>query len=170
MHLTGPRVTLRTPQASDVDALTRIVQEPSVARWWGAYDRDRVARELIVGDDDDTEPFVIEHDGRVAGFIQAWEETDPEFRHAGMDLFLTEAAQGHGLGPEAIRLLAAHLIDVRGHHRITIDPAADNANAIRAYEKVGFRPVGRLRQYQRMPSGEWVDGLLMELLAPELAR
>jgi aminoglycoside 6'-N-acetyltransferase len=170
MRLKGSRVTLRIPQASDAEALTRIVQEPSVARWWGVYDADRVVRELVVGDDDDVTLFLIEHEGSVAGFIQAWEESDPEFRHAGMDLFLTEGAQGQGLGPEAIRILAAYLIDVRGHHRITIDPAADNANAIRAYEKVGFRPVGRLRQYQRMPSGDWVDGLLMELLAADLVR
>jgi aminoglycoside 6'-N-acetyltransferase len=49
-----------------------------------------------------------------------------------------------------------------------IDPAADNAAAIRAYEKVGFRPVGVMRQYERLPGGEWHDGLLMDLLADEL--
>ena len=49
-----------------------------------------------------------------------------------------------------------------------IDPAADNVAAIRAYEKVGFRPVGVMRQYERLPGGEWHDGLLMDLLADEL--
>ena len=62
------------------------------------------------------------------------------------------------------------LIDRRGHHRLTIDPAADNANAIAAYAKVGFRPVGRLRRYQQVEPGVWIDGLLMELLADELVR
>ncbi len=61
-------------------------------------------------------------------------------------------------------------VDERGHHRCTIDPAADNTPAIRAYEKVGFRPVGVMRGYWRSPSGEWRDGLLMDLLAPELDR
>jgi aminoglycoside 6'-N-acetyltransferase len=61
-----------------------------------------------------------------------------------------------------------YLIDERGHHRLTIDPAADNAEAIRAYEKVGFRPVGVLREYWRAPGGAWRDGLLMDLLASEL--
>jgi hypothetical protein len=28
--------------------------------------------------------------------------------------------------------------------------------------------VGRLRRYQRMADGTWVDGMLMELLADEL--
>ena len=75
---------------------------------------------------------------------------------------------GRGLGPEAIRAVALHLIEERGHHRLTIDPAADNVRAIRAYGKVGFRPVGRLRRYQRYPDGSWRDGLLMDLLAEEL--
>jgi aminoglycoside 6'-N-acetyltransferase len=61
-----------------------------------------------------------------------------------------------------------HLIDERGHHRITIDPAAANTAAIRAYEKVGFRRVGVMRSYERDAGGDgWHDGLLMELLAGE---
>jgi aminoglycoside 6'-N-acetyltransferase len=63
-----------------------------------------------------------------------------------------------------------HLVEVGGHHRLTIDPAADNRQAIRAYEKVGFRPVGRLRRYQRFPDGSWRDGLLMEWLAGDDTR
>jgi aminoglycoside 6'-N-acetyltransferase len=63
------------------------------------------------------------------------------------------------------------LIDERGHHRNTIDPAADNAAAIRAYEKAGFKPVGVMRRYERDTGGDgWHDGLLMELLADELTR
>jgi aminoglycoside 6'-N-acetyltransferase len=63
--------------------------------------------------------------------------------------------------------LARFLIEDRGHHRLTIDPAAANERAIRAYEKVGFRKVGLLRRYQYYPDGTWQDGLLMELLAEE---
>ena len=64
--------------------------------------------------------------------------------------------------------LARHLLAERGHHRITIDPAAANTAAIRTYEKVGFRPVGVMRLYEQGPDGTWHDGLLMELLAGEL--
>ena len=45
-----------------------------------------------------------------------------------------------------------------------------NVRAISAYAKLGFRPVGILRSYQLMAGGEWVDGLLMDLLASELVR
>ena len=90
------------------------------------------------------------------------------YRHAGIDLFVATAHQGRGLGSDAIRTLARHLIEERGHHRLSIDPAADNGRAIRAYERVGFRRVGVLRAYERGPDGTWHDGLLMDLLAGEL--
>jgi aminoglycoside 6'-N-acetyltransferase len=71
-------------------------------------------------------------------------------------------------GPEALRAVARYLIDERGHHHLTIDPAAANARAIRAYQTIGFRPVGILRAYERGADGAWHDNLLMDLLASEL--
>jgi aminoglycoside 6'-N-acetyltransferase len=100
--------------------------------------------------------------------LQFTEEREPDYRHAGIDLFVGGAWQGQGTGPEAIRLVARYLFEVGAHHRITIDPAADNERAIRAYEKVGFRRVGMMRRYERRADGTWHDGLLMDLLREEL--
>jgi aminoglycoside 6'-N-acetyltransferase len=168
-RLVGQRVVLRAPVEEDMPPLAAIQGEPAVARWWPP-DTGQELHDMLFEPEPDVVPWVIEHEGRVVGFIQDWEETDPDYRHAGIDLFLTTAAQGQGLGPDAIRTLAAHLIDERGHHRLTIDPVATNERAIRAYARVGFRPVGRLRAYQRTPDGGWEDGLLMEMLANELLR
>ena len=60
------------------------------------------------------------------------------YRHADMDIFLATSRHGQGLGAEALRLLAHHLFEERGRHRLTIDPAAYNTTTIRAYEKAGF--------------------------------
>lgn len=169
MQLQGRRVSLRPPTVDDADALVDILAEPAVARWWPPFDRARVLADLIARREAE-EAFVIEHEGRIVGYIQAAEEVDPEFRHASIDLFLTTTSQGQGLGPDAIRVVAADLIDRRGHHRITIDPVAENTRAIAAYSKVGFRPVGILRQYQQMTDGTWADALLMDMLAEELVR
>jgi aminoglycoside 6'-N-acetyltransferase len=119
-------------------------------------------------DDDEVVLFTVEVDGEVAGAVQYHEEDDPDYRHAGMDIFLSEASQGRGLGPDALRTLARYLFEQRDHHRLTIDPAADNDRAIRAYQRVGFRPVGIMRRYERGPDGTWHDGLLMDLLREEL--
>jgi aminoglycoside 6'-N-acetyltransferase len=99
---------------------------------------------------------------------RAAEEETPDYGHAGIDLFLDAAHQGRGRGPEAIRLVARYLFETRGHHRLTIDPAAANTRAIRAYERVGFRAVGVMRAYERGRDGTWHNGLLMDLLAAEL--
>ena len=169
MEMQGRQVTLRSTTLADAPALAAILAEPGVARWWGTFDLERVVAELIDGDPEE-DPFVIEHDGEVVGYIQAVEEEEPDFRHAGIDLFLRTEAQGRGLGPDAIRTLAIELIDRRGHHRLTIDPVADNVRAIAAYAKLGFKPVGLMRRYQRMTDGRWADALLMDVLADELVR
>ncbi len=161
--LEGERVLLRPGRPEDADALVRIRKEPEVARRWGDVVEGEVEEDFIGNDGG----FVIEVDGEVVGAIQYGEEDDPMYRHASMDIFLATARHGQGLGPEAIRVLTRHLFEERGHHRLTIDPAADNVPAIRAYERVGFRRVGVMRSYERGPDGAWHDGLLMDMLREE---
>jgi aminoglycoside 6'-N-acetyltransferase len=150
----------------DVDGVAAIQAEPGVARWWGLPDEADLRRQAEGRND--AKAFAIESDGELVGLIQYEEENTPDFRHAGIDVFLAERAHGRGLGSDAVRTLARYLVRERGHHRLTIDPAAENAAAIRAYEKVGFRAVGVMREYWRAPDGTWRDGLLMDLLAREL--
>ena len=164
-RLVGERVTLRPIEEDDHTPLRSILAEPGVARWWGTASPDEAVADLY---ETYQTSFVIEVDGAVVGSLQVAEEDDPDYRHAGIDLFLAPDAQGRGLGPEALRLAARYLFEVRGHHRLTIDPAAENLRAIHAYERVGFRPVGIMRQYERGRDGTWHDGLLMDLLAGEL--
>ncbi|WBB72043.1 GNAT family protein [Micromonospora sp. WMMD1128] len=166
--LRGRAVTLRPATDADVEALAAIRATPEVRRWWrGDDDLAGAVRADLA--DDSLSIYVIEHDGRLVGAIQWYAESDPDYRHASLDIFLDPAARGSGLGGDAIRTLARHLADEYGHHRFTIDPAAANTAAIRAYAKVGFRPVGIMRRYERGPDGRWHDGLLMDLLAEDLA-
>jgi aminoglycoside 6'-N-acetyltransferase len=165
-ELRGERVLLRPLAADDVPKVAAIQAEPGVAGRWGEPDEAEL-RGKAAGTNECT-AFAIELDGEVVGLIQYHEEDDPMYRHAGIDLFLSEHVHGLGLGTDAVRTLVLHLVRDRGHHRLVIDPAADNTAAIRAYEKAGFRPVGVMRQYERIADGEWHDALLMDLLADEL--
>ena len=165
--LQGVHVTLRPATETDIPELARIRAAPEVLRWWRGGDDMTAA----VADDlaqQDVETFVIEHQGRVAGAIQWQAETEPDYEHANIDIYVDPSLHGRGLGSDAIRTLARHLLADRGHHRLVIDPAAANAAAIRCYAKVGFRPVGVMRNYERGTDGTWHDGLLMDLLADEL--
>lgn len=157
------RLALRPLAAADEAPLRRIHATPEVVRWW-----DPPEEGFPWTDDPESSRMTVVLDGAVVGMVQFWEELTPKYRHATMDLFLDPAVHGRGLGTEVVRRLVRQLIDDRGHHRITIDPAASNAVAIRAYEKVGFRRVGVMRGYERdAEGGGWHDGVLMELLAGE---
>lgn len=150
-----------------VAELARIRATPEVyERWRGGS--DLVAAVL----EDFAEPamtaYVIVFDSRVVGWIQWQAEDEPDYRHASLDIYLDPSVHGRGLGTDAVRTLARHLFVDHGHHRLEIDPAADNEAAIRCYTKVGFRPVGITRRSERGADGSWHDGLLMDLLAEEL--
>lgn len=163
--LMGSSVRLRPLTDDDLDALVAIVQSPGVAEWWGTPDPPEREREGLANGGS---AFAIEVEGALAGWVGFNEEEEPDYRHASLDISVAPAYQGRGHGRDALRTAIRWLIDERGHHRFTIDPAAANGRAISAYSAVGFKPVGVLRRYERMPDGEWHDGLLMDLLAEEL--
>lgn len=149
--------------------LVAIRAAPEVRRWWRGDDLERDTLDSFA--EEGLHRMVVEVDDhgerRVIGAIQ-WTEEEPEYRHAGVDMFLDPAQHNRGFGSDAVRTLCRHLFDVEGHHRITIDPAADNHAAIRCYQKVGFQKVGIMRQYERGTDGTFHDGLLMDLLKDDL--
>jgi aminoglycoside 6'-N-acetyltransferase len=159
-------VTLRPMTEADLGPLTELFAVPEVAGWWPGENLPRLRARL--DDEGEGEGMVIELDGRLIGFIQYFEETDPDYRHAMIDITLHPDWCDRGLGTDALRTLARHLIVDLGHHRLMIDPAVANARAIASYRKVGFRDVGVMRRYERANDGTWRDALLMDLLGEEL--
>lgn len=166
--LHGERVVLRPLAADDADELAAVIAHPEVARWWGPTRDHEHHRAGMLEDAVENAAFAIELDGALAGWLGVSEEDDPDYRHASLDIFVAPEHHGVGLGPEALRTALRWLFEERGHHRVTIDPAVANERAIAVYERLGFRPVGVLRCYERAPDGAWRDGLLMDLLAGEL--
>ena len=165
--LHGALVSLRPATIADIPVLATIRGQSEVRRWWRGDDdmASEVAADLA---DPDATTLAVEFEGQVVGAIQWSAETEPDYRHAGIDIYLDPSVHGRGLGADAVRTLARHLIVVQGFHRLVIDPAADNTAAIKCYTKVGFRPVGIMRKYERSSDDTWHDGLLMDLLAEEL--
>ncbi len=164
--LDGAVVHLRPATTADAATVTHILSDEGVVAWWQTTDPDKDAVELV--DDSEVGLWLIEAAGAVVGIVMASEETEPQYRHGSIDIAIAEAGRGRGFGPDAVRTVARWLIDVRGHHRLTIDPSIANERAIAAYVKIGFRPVGTMRAYERWRDGTWHDGLLMDLLADEL--
>lgn len=163
-ELPGAGIVLVPLRPEHIEPLASMIAEPSVVRWWS--DPPAWIQKRLIEPDAEALGFAILAlpDRTVVGYIQAWENADPEFRHAGLDLYLGTAHQGKGHGPAAIRSACRWLVEARGHHRITIDPALDNERAIRCYTAVGFQPVGVLRAYERTGDEPWHDCLLMDLV------
>jgi aminoglycoside 6'-N-acetyltransferase len=151
-------VVLEPVRPKHAEQLRALRSSPEVARWW-----DPAPAGWPLEAEPSLEKLAIVVDGELAGYIQFEEELDETFRHADVDIFLSPQSQGRGLGTEAMRMIVRHLIEERGHHRVTLSTSVDNARAIRVYEKVGFRRVGVMRKASRSHiSGEWEDELLME--------
>lgn len=140
-----------------VARLRELHMEPGVLRWWGPMLDD------FPFDEPESTRYAIVVEAEVAGMVQHGEEATPDTRHAYIDIFLGDAYSGRGIGTEVIRRVARMLVTEHGHHHITLDPLADNAAAIRSYEKAGFEAVGvRKRFWHDELRGEWRDELLMQ--------
>src|SRR5947208_2209661 len=99
-----PRVVLRPLAEDDEAELLRIHRTPEVVRWW-----DLPEPGFPWSDEPESTRFRIEVDGTVAGLIQFYEETEPRYRHAAIDLFVDPALHGRGVGTEAVRQMVRHL-------------------------------------------------------------
>jgi len=163
-ELHGDRVVLVPLTDEHAEPLRRIRRHPEVADWWGQLD------EGFPWEEPEAERFTVLLDGRVAGMIEAHEETEPDYRNVEVDIFLDADLRGQGIGPDVLRTLIRHLVDDRGHHRVFLGANVHNARAIRAYQKAGFRTVGTMRLSGRdFRTGKYEDEVLMEYVDEERA-
>ncbi len=143
--------------------LAEWLARPHVSEWWDGRSSLHQVREdflPLLDNRSTTIPYIAYLDGRPAGYIQSYvaaesgdgwwpEEDDPGVR--GIDQFLADYDDlSKGLGAGMITAFVGLLFSDPQVTRIQIDPAPDNARAIRCYEKCGFRPVKRLMT----PDGE----------------
>ena len=137
----GEAVTLRLAREGDAPLISRWTRAPEVHEHWGgrALEVDEVRAKYCGSRAPDVVSYVVYRRDEPVGYLQAWQR---EFRY-GLDMFLAAEAQGHGTGPRAARALALELT-AAGWIPLQVDPAVDNAAAIRAWEAAGFRPTGEL--------------------------
>ncbi len=87
--------------------------------------------------------------------------------HAMVGLFIGEKAnRGQGYGTEALRLLLSYGFYYLNLHNIMLKVFSFNENAIRVYEKVGFREFGRRRESCYL-DGKYYDDVHMDILKSE---
>lgn len=173
-ELNGPQLVLRAPKQADVDARLKLGTTLDIVRAFGGDETS--LRSLTVDgaqmwvDAIAKEPFgwVIERDGSLIGEIRLHSFCYLD-RRASLAIGIVDPnALSKGFGSEAMRLVADLAFDGMGLNRLSVRVLANNARAIRAYEKVGFTVEGRERQAARV-AGSWCDDVIMGLLACDFA-
>jgi diamine N-acetyltransferase len=102
-------------------------------------------------------------DNRIVGTVQLV-GIQPIHRHAEVSIRIGDQAdRERGAGTEALRMLVRYGFHHLNLHRIFIHVWTDNARAIRAYEKAGFRREGVMRQHVFI-DGAWKDVAIMAAL------
>ncbi|EKF19010.1 GNAT family N-acetyltransferase [Nitratireductor pacificus] len=160
---TGPndagRIAFAPVTAEHYPLLLDWLNRPHVREWWGDPETEVNNIRAKVEGRDSTRPFIIELDGRPIGYIQYWfiadnsDETtladapwlaELPVDAVGIDLTIGEKdLLSRGIGSAAVGLMVRQLLEA-GHANIIIDPAPENARAVHAYEKAGFRAVPHL--------------------------
>jgi aminoglycoside 6'-N-acetyltransferase len=124
--LHGERLTLRPLTEDDVGRLIEIVAAPGVREWWGTPDPPERERE---GLRNDGAAFAVEVDGELAGWLGFNEESEPDYRHASLDIALAPPYQDDGLGPEALRTATGSRLTPRSRTSERFAPTPRSASA-----------------------------------------
>ena len=151
----GRMTQLRVATAADVERLVAWHADPEVARFWDGemFTEKEMSARL---ERPDVEAWIVETEGVPVGYLQVGGDGVAE---GGLDMFLVPETRGRGLGPDAARAMADHLLDTRGWPPVTVDPYAWNEQALRGWRKAGFVAVSH-HDADEEHTAPWV---LMEL-------
>jgi len=182
--LTGEKVVLRPFIEDDFTTLRDALEDPEVLRLTGS----------VHGDEAGAEP---DDPGRIEQLRQWYRERNAQSerldlavvdmassqcvgevvlnewdagnRSCNFRTMLGPSGRGRGLGTEAACMIVGYGFEQLGLHRVSLQVYAFNPRARHVYEKVGFIVEGVLREELRY-SGQWIDAIMMSILAHEWKR
>jgi diamine N-acetyltransferase len=168
----GERVTLRRVERGDLPHIRRWLDDPELRKQVGA-------REPLSEDDAEQWFERISNDPHRAWYVIVAEEgdrvvgeagllrMDPTWRTTDMTVIVGEpGARGKGYGTEAARLLLDFAFQYMGFHRVAIGVVGFHEDALRFWERLGFRREGVQREGY-LVDGEFHDFVMMSILEDE---
>ena len=167
----GRLIRLRAREPEDVPVLHAWAQDPDTirfneSRYPPSLQAMRPRAELHPTYDHARLAVVDRESGALVGDV-ALHTMDPESRSGFIGLLIGPEHRGRGYGTDATRAICRFGFDMMNLHRIELDVYAENARAIRCYEKVGYQMEGRLRDAV-FKFGKYQDILRMSVLEGEL--
>lgn len=169
--LVGARLYLRALERADAPALVPWLNDPEVTRFLRAYRPMtlRAEEEFIerAGQGDDIVLGVVLREGdRLIG-AAGLSQIDYRCRRASFGISIGARDEwGKGYGTEATRLVVGYAFETLNLNRVWLHVYEYNGRGLRAYEKVGFRREGVLRQ-DIFRDGRYWDTITMAILREE---
>lgn len=163
---------------ADYRLMERWLNDEQVKVFWHgrteSFPMERVLAKYAprVRGEDPTVPCLITLHDTPIGYIQfyrtnAWPQwrdqihLEPSAGRWALDIVIGEPdLWNQGLGTRAVKSLLRYLFTVKEAAEVVLTPLADNARAIRCYEKAGFQKT-RLVPNGELQDGEWRDAWLM---------
>ena len=149
--ITGDKVTLRPITDADTDLIVRWRNDPAVQQFFifrepftPEMHRNWLHTKVETGKV--VQYIIVDNaDGKSVGSVY-FRDIDPANESAEYGIFIGEAdARGRGVGTAAARLMLRYCFEEEQLHRVYLRALSENGQAVRSYEKAGFRREGLLR-------------------------
>lgn len=110
-------------------------------------------------------PFAVcVGDGPMVGQVTVNGIVGGSAQWASIGYWIAPEQAGRGITPVAVALVADHLLDAVGLHRVEISVRPENVASLRIVEKLGLDEVGLARDYLHI-AGQWRDHRVFQVIA-----
>ncbi len=101
-------------------------------------------------------PFVMEHDGEIAGQLNVWGIARGSLSSATIGYWVSKRFAGRGITPTCVAMATDIAFTQVGLHRMEICIRPENTPSLRVVDKLGFRYEGMRPRYIHI-DGDWRD-------------
>jgi len=112
-------------------------------------------------------PFVMEHEGEIAGQLNVWGIARGSLASATIGYWVSKRFAGRNITPTSVALATDVCFGELGLHRMEICIRPENAASLRVVEKLGFRYEGLRRRFIHI-DGDWRDHYAFALVREEV--
>jgi RimJ/RimL family protein N-acetyltransferase len=165
----GKAIYLRPIERTDAPLLRQWINDPAVTRTLLAYRPINLAGEeqwiedLYKTDQEVVLGIVVSATDTLIG-ATGLHQIDYKNRHAQFGIVIGDTHEWHkGYGTEATALMVAYAFETLNLNRVWLHVYETNVYGIKAYEHVGFRKEGVLRQ-ESYRDGRYVDTIAMGIV------